>query len=184
MVASVAAPLMLGEETIGVIVARKSNRRDSVDDEDAQVLGLLATHAAVAVANARAYAHQREAAARAAGRAAELEAVLESMTDGVLLVDEAGQVTSANRAAATMLGCAPGDLANAALPSVLPALRASDQGDEVEPLSPPSWCGGCEPSPRARAGGRGRRRRARPGAAGGAGRRGEHSHADRDTGRH
>jgi PAS domain S-box-containing protein len=137
VVAGVAAPLMLGEETIGVIAARKSAPGDVVDDEDAQVLGLLATHAAVGVANARAYAHQREAAARAASRAAELEAVLESMTDGVLLVDEAGQVMSANRAAASILGRPPSDLAQAVLPAVLPPLRSSDQGDEVESPSPP-----------------------------------------------
>ena len=137
VVAGVAAPLMLGEETIGVIAARKARAGDAVDDEDAQVLGLLATHAAVAVANARAYAHQREAAARAASRAAELEAVLESMTDGVLLVDEAGQVTSANSAAGTILGRALSVLAGALLPAVLPPLRSSDQGDEVGPPSPP-----------------------------------------------
>ena len=128
---------MLGEETIGVIAARKSSPGDVVDDEDAQVLGLLATHAAVAVANARAYAHQREAASRAASRAAELEAVLESMTDGVLLVDEAGLVSSANSAAASILGRAPSDLAQALLPDVLPSLRSSDRGGEVEPPSPP-----------------------------------------------
>jgi PAS domain S-box-containing protein len=137
VVAGVAAPLMLGEETIGVIAARKSNPGDVVDDEDAQVLGLLATHAAVAVANARAYAHQREAASRAASRAAELEAVLESMTDGVLLVDEAGLVSSANSAAASILGRAPGGLVQAPLPAVLPPLRLSDGGGEVEPPSPP-----------------------------------------------
>jgi PAS domain S-box-containing protein len=137
VVAGVAAPLMLGEETIGVIAARKATPGDTVDEEDAQVLGLLATHAAVAVANARAYAHQREAAARAASRASELEAVLESMTDGVLLVDEAGQITSANSAAASILGRAPGELVQAMLPAVLPPLRSSDQGDEVEPPSPP-----------------------------------------------
>jgi PAS domain S-box-containing protein len=136
VVAGVAAPLMLGEETIGVIAARKSNPAETVDEEDAQVLGLLATHAAVGVANARAYAHQREAAARAASRAAELEAVLESMTDGVLLVDESGVITSANRAAATILGRAPGDLVQAELTAALPAPRATSSSDEGEPLAP------------------------------------------------
>lgn len=137
VVAGVAAPLMLGEETLGVIAARKVTPGESIDEEDAQVLGLLATHAAVAVANARAYAHQREAAARAASRASELEAVLESMTDGVLIVDEAGEIASANRAAASILGRETAGLARAMLPSILPPLRSSDQGGEVERLSPP-----------------------------------------------
>jgi PAS domain S-box-containing protein len=136
VVSGVAAPLVLGEETIGVIAARKTTPGERLDEEDAQVLGLLATHAAVGVANARAYAHQREAAARAASRASELEAVLESMTDGVLLVDDSGLVTSANRAAATILGRASAEVVNAALPAVLPPLRSSDQGDEVKPTSP------------------------------------------------
>ncbi|HZO32539.1 MAG TPA: response regulator, partial [Chloroflexota bacterium] len=137
VVAGVAAPLMLGEETLGVIAARKVTPGESIDQEDAQVLGLLATHAAVAVANARAFAHQREAAARAASRASELEAVLESMTDGVLIVDEAGEIASANRAAASILGRETAGLARAMLPSILPPLRSSDQGGEVERLSPP-----------------------------------------------
>src|SRR5262249_47260983 len=85
VVAGVAAPLMIGNEVLGVIWARKTGLDERVDEEDAQVLGLLATHAAVGLANARAYAQQREAATRAASRAAELEALLESMTDGVLL---------------------------------------------------------------------------------------------------
>ena len=126
VVAGVAAPLMLGEETIGVIAARKVGPGETFDEEDAQVLGLLATHAAVGIANARAYAHQREAAARAASRAAELEAVLESMTDGVLLVDERGTVTSANRSAATVLGRPSEALLRAPVSAVLP--RATESG--------------------------------------------------------
>jgi PAS domain S-box-containing protein len=135
VVAGVAAPLLFGDETIGVIAARKATPGDSVDEEDVQVLGLLATHAAVAVTNARAYAHQREAAAKAASRAAELEAALESMTDGVLLVDASGQIASANQAAATILGRAPAELVQAMLTDVLPPWRSSDRGNEIEPPS-------------------------------------------------
>ncbi|MFN8635928.1 MAG: response regulator [Chloroflexota bacterium] len=118
--AGVAAPLILGGETIGVISARKVGRGQRVDEEDAQVLGLLATHAAVGVANARAYAHQRDSAARAAARAAELETLLESMSDGVLLVDGAGAITSANSAAAAILKRQPRELIRAPLTSVMP----------------------------------------------------------------
>jgi PAS domain S-box-containing protein len=131
--ADVAAPLLLGEETIGVIAARKANPGETIDEEDVQVLALLATHAAVAVANARAYAHQRAAAVRAASRASELEAVLESMTDGVLLVDESGAITSANRSAAAILGRPAGTLVHVALADVLPAARPAPAGDAAEP---------------------------------------------------
>jgi len=101
---AVAAPLVYGGTAIGCIVARTVDHPNAFDDEDAQLLGLLSSHAAVALTNARLYAEQQQIAARAARRAAELEAVLESMTDGVLLVDATGAVTSANRAAATILG--------------------------------------------------------------------------------
>ena len=103
------------------------------------MLGLLATHAAVGVANARAYAHQREAAAHAASRAAELEALLESMTDGVLLVDEAGQVTSANRAAATILGRSRGEPGAGALPDGAGGLRATDGAPIWPTAGRPRW---------------------------------------------
>jgi DNA-binding response OmpR family regulator/signal transduction histidine kinase len=101
---AVAAPLVHAGSTIGVIVARTVDPLIAFDEEDAQLLDLLSSHTAVALTNARLYAEQREIAAHAAHRAAELEAVLESMSDGVLLVDAAGVVTSANRAAALIVG--------------------------------------------------------------------------------
>ncbi len=136
VVAAVAAPLILRDEVIGVISARRAGASDTVDAEDAQVLGLLAMHASVGIGNARAYARQREAAGRAASRAAELEALLESMTDGVLLVGEDGLITTANRAAAEILGRQQDELIRMPLPNALPPLRSSDQGGEVEALDP------------------------------------------------
>ena len=70
------------------------------------------------------------------------------MTDGVLLVDEAGLVTSANSAAATILGRDAGrPRAGARCRRSCRRCASSDQGNEVEPPSPPSWCSGCAPSP-------------------------------------
>jgi len=136
VVAAVTAPLILGDETLGVLAARKMTPGATVDEEDAQVLGLLASHAAVGVANARAYAYQRESAVRSASHAAELEALLEAMTDGVLLVDEAGIITSANRSAVTILHSQPGALVAQSLSQALPPLRSSDLGDDLPPPDP------------------------------------------------
>ncbi|MGE3270529.1 MAG: response regulator [Chloroflexota bacterium] len=138
VLAAVAAPLILGEEVLGVLAARKvapSGGSDPAsarfDEEDAQVLGLLATHAAVGLANARAYAFQRESAARSASHAAELVALLEAMTDGVLLVSAEGKITSANQSAARILGRPPGDLARKPLSEALPPLRSADHGGNL-----------------------------------------------------
>lgn len=136
VVAAVAAPLILGEEVLGVLAARKMASGSTVDEEDAQVLGLLATHAAVGVANARAYAFQRESAARSASHAAELESLLEAMPEGVLLVDEVGLITSANRSAATILRRERGDLIAKSLTDALPPIRSSDQGGDVQTHDP------------------------------------------------
>jgi len=136
VVAAVAAPLIIGSDVIGVLAARKLSAQATVDEEDAQVLGLLATHAAVGVANARAYARQRASAAESASRAAELEALLEAMSEGVLLVDEHGAITSANRSAATTLGRLPGQLVGKSLAAVLPPIRSSDQGSGLPTHDP------------------------------------------------
>ncbi|MCC7366841.1 MAG: response regulator [Chloroflexi bacterium] len=134
--AAVAAPLVLGDERLGVLLARKVAEGATFDEEDAQVLGLLATHAVVAVANARAYAYQRESAVRSSRQAAELQALLEALSEGVLLVDESGAVTSANSSAATILGKRPGQLVGQPLSAALPLLRSSDRGaDARQPVS-------------------------------------------------
>ena len=132
----VAAPLVQGGNTIGIIVARTVDPAAAFDDEDAQLLGLLSSHAAVALTNARLYAEQQEIAAHAARRAAELEAVLESMTDGVLLVDAEGAITSANRAAETILG--RDDLVTHAvtLRELTPTLRPAEPDSWDEATSP------------------------------------------------
>lgn len=126
--AAAAAALVFRDERLGVVVASRTTVGESVDEEDAQLLGLLASHAAVAVANARAYAEQRESGLRAARRAAELEAVLESMSDGVLLVDESGIITSANRASVSILGVTPDGLFERPISDLLVKLGVTGAG--------------------------------------------------------
>lgn len=134
--AAVAAPLVLGDERIGVLLARKVVAGSTFDEEDAQVLGMLATQAAVAVANARAYAYQRESAARSGRQAAELQALLEALSEGVLLVDDAGIITSANSSAATILGKRSGQLVGRPLAAALPTIKSSDRGADAATADP------------------------------------------------
>jgi signal transduction histidine kinase len=77
-------PLTFGERLIGVIVL-SAHGIDSFDEEDMQVLEVLASHAAVAIENARLFQLERDAARTAA----ELLRLSESLTkerhiDGVL----------------------------------------------------------------------------------------------------
>jgi len=128
--AAVAAPLIVGDELLGVISARKVGVAAQFDEDDARLLGLLAAPAAVAIDNARLYAAQRSAAAGAAERAAQLEAVLDSMADGVLIVDAGGTVTSANRAMARLLMRDRDQLSGMALDAIFQPLRWPD-GREI-----------------------------------------------------
>ncbi len=122
--AAVAAPLLLGDEAMGAIAAWKLEPDTRIDEEDAQLLGLLASQAAAALNNVRLYAAQRDAARRAAERAAQLEALMESLVDGVLMVDAAGLITSANRAAAELLGVAHERLLGARCDQAMPRLSS------------------------------------------------------------
>src|SRR5215210_2990384 len=88
--AAVAAPLLFGNEALGVLVAWQRDPSTRFDGEDAQLLGLLAGQAAASLNVARMYAAERTAATRAAERAAQLVAIGESMADGILIVDGAG----------------------------------------------------------------------------------------------
>ncbi len=124
--AAVAAPVLQADETIGVITARKLAAGARFDDEDAQLLGLLAGQAAAALSNARMHAAERAAAARAAERAAQLEAVMESMADGVVMVDASGSITSANRAAGELLNVARELLIGAPVARALPPVSTVD----------------------------------------------------------
>ena len=139
IVAAAAAPLLLGDEVLGIISARKTAPGARMDDEDGQLLGLLAGQAAVALNNARLYAAQRDEAARTAERAAQLEAVMESIADGILLVDAGGRVTSANAAAVDLLGVPRASLVGAPVDRALPTLHTPDgqviPRDELPPIA-------------------------------------------------
>ncbi|MFN8523052.1 MAG: response regulator [Chloroflexota bacterium] len=97
--AAVGAPLVLGDLRLGVIGVYRLTGSTGFDEEDAQILALLALQAAVAINNARLYASQQAAARLEAARAAQIETIMQSIGRGVILVDADGHITSANRAA-------------------------------------------------------------------------------------
>jgi len=70
------------------------------DDEDLAVLQAIAGQAAVAIMNVR-HSEDRDAYLRT--RAAELEVILASMTDALLILDRDGRIVRINRAAREQL---------------------------------------------------------------------------------
>lgn len=83
-------PIVFGGESLGVI-STSSRRPGAFSEEDKQLVTLLANHAAVAIANAQRYL---ESAAR---EKAKLEAIVESLKDGLVLVGTGGEAVYASQ---------------------------------------------------------------------------------------
>jgi signal transduction histidine kinase len=92
-------PLILGGQAIGVLLVQSYLPR-AYDEEDLAVLQVIAGQAALAIANLR---HSEDRDARERGRAAELEVILASMADALLILDRDGRIVRINRAAREQL---------------------------------------------------------------------------------
>ncbi|MFN2520594.1 MAG: ATP-binding protein [Candidatus Limnocylindria bacterium] len=108
--AGLAAPLLRGMQRVGAITLRTYDWKQFTED-DARLLELFADQMVASLAMVDALDGQRAAAADADARRAESErlanemrSLLESTSDGVLVVDERGSCTFINPAAQQMLG--------------------------------------------------------------------------------
>jgi PAS domain S-box-containing protein len=95
----VVVPILSGDRVLGVLSAQ-SYRPEGYDDADLLSLGAIAAQAATAIKRVRtteqmALEHER--------RALQLEAVLASMSDALLIVDARGAIVQLNRAARELL---------------------------------------------------------------------------------
>ncbi len=107
----VVQPLVLQERVLGVILLGNSRSQRPFADNELEVVHALATQAVTAVDNARLYKeldeHSQELATLLRIReeeAAERQAILESIADGVVVADARGQVTMTNAAAEQIFG--------------------------------------------------------------------------------
>jgi NtrC-family two-component system sensor histidine kinase KinB len=99
-------PILAGSEALGVITVQ-SFTEQAYDVSHQRILVTIAAQAAVAIQNARLYARTDEALAR---RIRELDSILRTTHEGILLLDGAYQVLAANRALADFLGTAQSEM--------------------------------------------------------------------------
>jgi len=128
-------PILVGGEPLGVIAVQSFSPDQEYDFFHREVLVTIAAQAAVAIQNARLYARTDEALAR---RVQELDSILRTTQEGILLLDCEQRVLAANRALADLLGIAQLELAGRDLHSPDPesglslAERVGVARDEME----------------------------------------------------
>jgi signal transduction histidine kinase len=102
-------PIQAGAQVLGVIAVQSYSRGQHYDRSHQEVLVTIAAQAAVAIQNARLYARTDEALAR---RVQELDSILQTTQEGILLLDLDRRVVAANRALAEFLGLAQSEVAS------------------------------------------------------------------------
>lgn len=100
-------PILAGPEPLGVIAVQSYSDSQAYDTFHLEVLVTIAAQAAVAIQNARLYGRTDEALAR---RLQELDSILRTTGEGVLLLDSGWRVLAANRALAEMLSVVQSEL--------------------------------------------------------------------------
>ena len=104
-----AVPLQAKGQVLGVLnLYRRTLHRFTPEDQ--RLLEAMGKQIGVAVESAQLFRRLETAVEELSAVRQFNESILQSMTDGILVVDRAGQVTLANRAAGRMLGYAEGDL--------------------------------------------------------------------------
>lgn len=106
-------PLTVMGRRVGVLLLRAATLPEEITAEHHELLAEIAAVAAAALANA-------DLLARVRGQMTLLANVLDSITNGILVVDREGRVTQLNRNATAMLDASPG-AAGAPVDAALPA---------------------------------------------------------------
>jgi len=94
-------PLQAGDELLGVIAVQSFSASNLYDMVHQKALLAIASQAAVAIKNAQLYANTDLALKR---RVQEMDSILRTVSEGILLIDLANRVVAANRAMAELLG--------------------------------------------------------------------------------
>lgn len=123
----VGVPLLVGERLLGVVHMGTATPRHFTDEE-VQLLQRAADRIALALDRAALYASAEAARSEAEQRAGELEAMIESITDGIFIYGPQGETRFINTAARAMLGLdLRPDVALLSVQERLPLLEAHDE---------------------------------------------------------
>ncbi|MBI4321362.1 MAG: GAF domain-containing protein [Chloroflexi bacterium] len=104
----VAVPLRVGTRIVGVISYVNREPRH-YSERELETIHAVAGIFAVAIDNARLYRHAEELARAARSHAAELDAVIDNMAEGVIVANVQGDVVHINHKALSILGFGPGE---------------------------------------------------------------------------
>lgn len=121
---ALAVPVKVAGEPYGAFIIGYRDDHDFAAEEINLAMG-VADHAAVAIQNASLYEEVRR-------RAAEMDAVINSIADGVVVYDPAGRIVQINEAAREMYGYSEDDIERP-LEERLPRLRLADAQGRVLP---------------------------------------------------
>jgi NtrC-family two-component system sensor histidine kinase KinB len=108
-------PILSAEEPLGVIAVQSQDEMAAFDESHQEILVTIAAQAAVAIQNARLYEQTDESLAL---RVQELNSIIRTTTEGVLLLDVDWQILAANRALADFFGLTQIEFAGGNLESV------------------------------------------------------------------
>ena len=97
------SPLLLEGRVIGVLHVGTRGQRQFTN-EDARLLRLVADRVTLAISQSQLYESERAARLQAELLAAEWEATLRQIADGVIVADQAGQITFMNAGAPPVIG--------------------------------------------------------------------------------
>lgn len=106
------APILAGDRLMGVITVQSHSRFQLYDASHEEVLTSIAMQAALAIQNAHLYSQTDKALAR---RVQELDSILNTVREGILLLDLSYRVVALNRALADFLGVAASEVLGASL---------------------------------------------------------------------
>ncbi len=105
-------PILQADESLGVIVVQSFSQFDIYDNWHRDILAAIAVQAAMAIQNARLYAQTGSALAQ---RAREMASILQTIHDGVLLLNKEWRVLTINRAFMKITGLLEDDLTGQSL---------------------------------------------------------------------
>jgi signal transduction histidine kinase len=106
------APILVGDQLMGMISVQSHSAFNLYDISHEEMLNAIATQAALGIQNAHLYTQTDQALAR---RVQELDSILNTVREGVLLLDLSYRVAAINRTLADFIGVPANDILGASL---------------------------------------------------------------------